>query len=64
MERNTIEDDFRLWSFHVYYNKSFADELDLTVRFAKALMASVQPIRDRSLVEEWGRNRHEAMANA
>jgi hypothetical protein len=51
-----IEDRFRLWSFHIYYQKSFADEMDATVRFARALIASSQPIRDRQAVIDWYRN--------
>ena len=53
-----IEDEFRLWSFHIYYQKSFAAEIDLTLRFAKALIASSQPIRDRQTVIEWFRTHH------
>lgn len=54
-----IEGRFRLWSFRVYYNKSFATEPDPTLRFAKALIASCQPIRDRRLVYEWHRKQLE-----
>ena len=53
----TIEAKFRVWSFHVYYEKSFASEPDLTLRFAKALAASSQPIRDRRLVYDWHEKR-------
>ena len=53
----SIESRFRLWSFRVYYARTFAAEMDLTLRFAKALVASCQPIRDRRLVHEWHRNR-------
>lgn len=49
----TIEGRFRLWSFHVYYQKSFANETDSTLRFVKALLASCRPIRDRKAVIEW-----------
>lgn len=45
--------DFRLWSFHVYYSKSYATEQDLTLRFAKALCASVAPIADEKRVWQW-----------
>jgi transposase-like protein len=48
-----------LWSFRVYYNKPFASEADPTLRFAKALIASCQPIRDRRLVYEWNRRQLE-----
>ena len=54
-----IEDDFRMWSFHVYYKRVFKNEHDPVVRFIKALKASVQPIRDRALVMEWYRWRKE-----
>ena len=48
-----IESKFRLWSFHVYYEKSFAAETSSTLRFVKALVASCQPIRDRQAVIDW-----------
>lgn len=54
-----IESRFRLWSFRVYYDKTFANEIDPVLRFAKALIASCQPIRDRRLVIEWNRKRLE-----
>lgn len=44
---------FRVWSFHVYYDKLYANEIDNTLRFYKALVASSQPIRDRQKVIEW-----------
>jgi hypothetical protein len=44
---------FRVWSFHIYYNKSFAEEPDLTFRFVKALLASCRPLRDRQAVLDW-----------
>ena len=49
----SIEDEFCVWSFHVYYEKSFASEADLVLRFVKAIVASAQPIRDRRLVYDW-----------
>jgi len=48
-----IEDKFRVWSFGIYYQKTFAEEPDLTLRFVKALVASAQPIRDRQAVIDW-----------
>jgi len=54
-----IEADFRLWSFRVYYDKTFANEPDQTLRFGKALIASLEPIRDRGLVIQWHRKRCE-----
>jgi hypothetical protein len=53
-----IEGEFRVWSFHVYFNKLFSEELDQTIRFYKALVASSQPIRDRQKVIDWYRRRH------
>jgi hypothetical protein len=50
-----IESRFRLWSFRVYYDQTFAKEADPVLRFAKALIASSQPICDRLLVIEWNR---------
>lgn len=48
-----IERQFRVWSFRVYYDKLYATETDNTLRFAKAIIASSQPIRDRQKVLEW-----------
>jgi hypothetical protein len=47
---------FRLWSFHVYYARSFASVQDLTERFVKALVASTAPIKDMAGVLEWHRS--------
>jgi hypothetical protein len=52
-----IEARFRLWSFHIYYDRSYATEIDPTLRFVKALIASTQPIRDRNAVLQWHRER-------
>lgn len=52
-----LEAPFRVWSFHVYYEKSFAGEPDPTLRFVKALVASAQPIRDRGAVVAWHEKR-------
>ncbi len=52
-----IEARFRLWSFHIYYDRSYATEIDPTLRFVKALIASTQPIRDRNAVLQWYRER-------
>ncbi len=52
-----IESKFRVWSFGIYYHRSFASEPDLTLRFAKALLASLRPIRDRKPLIEWHRQR-------
>ena len=48
-----IEDKFRVWSFGVYYKKTFANELHPLKRFVKAILASAQPIQDRRLVIDW-----------
>lgn len=50
-----IEAEFREWSFHVYYKRSFASEMDLTIRFCKAIIASAEPIHDRAKVLAWYR---------
>jgi hypothetical protein len=52
-EWRKIEGTFRLWSFHVYYHKSFATETDSMLRFVKALVASTRPILDRQAVIDW-----------
>ena len=51
-----VEDKLRLRAFHVFYDKAFADEPDLTVRFAKAIIASAAPVRNREAVHQWYRN--------
>lgn len=48
-----VEAEFRLWSFHVYYANSYATEQDLTLRFGKALCASIALIADRDKVWTW-----------
>lgn len=48
-----VEADFRLWSFYVYHKTSYATERDPTLRFGKALCASLEPIRDRQKVWKW-----------
>jgi hypothetical protein len=35
----------RLWAFHVYFDEAFATEPNHALRFAKAIIASAQPIR-------------------
>jgi len=50
-----VEDKLRLRAFHVFYDRGFADEHDLTVRFAKAIIASAGPVRDREALMEWYR---------
>jgi hypothetical protein len=55
-----IESDFRLWSFRLYYDRCFKSECDLHLRFAKSLVASCQPIRDRQEVLDWhARKQHQ-----
>lgn len=48
-----IEDRFRVHAFGVYYSRTFRDELDPSIRFVKALIASAQPIQDRKAVIDW-----------
>ncbi len=52
-EWGKIESEFRVWSFHIYYRRSFKNEHDLILRFLKALKASTQPIRDMQAVLDW-----------
>ena len=59
-----IEAKFRVWSFGIYYRKTFAGEVDNTHRFVKALLASTKPIRDRTLVMEWYRQRRRKRVTA
>jgi len=54
---DAIEARFRVWSFGVLYQRTFAEERDPNVRFVKALLASTRPIRDRDRVIEWHRKR-------
>ena len=51
----TIEQAFRKMMFDVYYKKSYAAELDLTVRFVKAIVASATriPSYQRRAVVAW-----------
>jgi len=51
-----LEDRLRLRAFHVFYQKTYADEPDLTIRFAKAIVASAGPILDRQAALDWDRN--------
>jgi len=50
-----LEASFRLWAFHIFYRRSFRDEIDPFLRFGKALEASTRAILRPELVEEWGR---------
>jgi hypothetical protein len=50
-----IEADFRFWSFHEYYNRIFKSQVDPEQRFLQALLASLEPIRDREAVITWHR---------
>lgn len=61
-EITELEADFRVWAFHRYYEKCFASEPDPTMRFAKSLLASIRPIRDKAGLLEWARVRAEAKA--
>ena len=47
-----VEEKLRLRAFHAFY-RAFDDEHDLKVRFAKAIIASSGPIRDRDALMEW-----------
>lgn len=48
----TVEDDFRLWAFRVYYDRAFATVESLTLRFAMALIESAKPV-DPLRILEW-----------
>lgn len=48
-----IEDQFRTWSFGIYYKRAFREEPDLLKRFVKALLASARPIGDRQMMIDW-----------
>ena len=48
---------FRVHAFLTFYHGSFSVELDAVERFAKALVASVAPIRDPAAVIAWYRGR-------
>ena len=50
-----IESALRMRAFRAFYDKTYADEHDLTVRFAKALIASAGPIVDPEAALEWHR---------
>lgn len=47
-----VEHDFRIFAFKVAYERMWANEPDLTIRFIRALTFSAQPVRDPNL--EWG----------
>ncbi len=49
-----VEEKLRLRAFHAFY-RAFDGELDLTIRFGKAIIASAGPIRDREALMEWYR---------
>ena len=48
-----IETAFRIWSFHQYHEKTYRDQMDMALRFALAIVASSQPIKNREKVLEW-----------
>ena len=58
-----IEADFRAWSFHVFYRRTYRNEQDPVLRFLKALKASCRPLRDPELVWAWYRKRKEKAAH-
>ena len=63
-EWEEIEDKFRVWSFGIYYQRTFKDEPEPHQRFVKALLASAQPIRDRQLVIDWYNERRRKRVEA
>jgi len=48
-----MESELRVWAFHIYFERTFRDEKDSLLRFAKALEASSRPVQNRRLVREW-----------
>jgi hypothetical protein len=52
-EWREIEDKFRYYAFSIYYHKTYRDELDLTLRFANALVSSCAPILDKQGALDW-----------
>lgn len=48
-----VEDEFRVWAFHLFYNRTFADDRDHVRRFMRAIVASAQPIKRPELIAEW-----------
>ena len=48
-----VEDELRLRAFRVFYQKAFADEPDLVIRFVRAIVASSGPIQDPAAALEW-----------
>jgi len=46
-----------VWSFHIFYKRSFKDVRDHEMRFVKALLASSRPIRDKDAVIDWYHNK-------
>jgi hypothetical protein len=45
--------EFRLWTFHVAYERIYRAERDRTLRFAKALLYSLREPRFPLAVEKW-----------
>lgn len=48
-----IEDDFRIWAFHLYYKTPFADVKPPFVRFVKALLASARRPANQTAADTW-----------
>ena len=44
---------FRLWAFYVLYRRTYRHETNSLHRFVRALLDSLQPIRDRRLYRQW-----------
>jgi hypothetical protein len=45
-----IEDKFRVWCFHTYYDRAFADVNDCTLRFALAIVASSRYVSEKAIM--------------
>ncbi len=48
-----IEDDFRIWAFHVYYDGPYADTKPCLKRFVLSLLASAAPVTCEAAETAW-----------
>lgn len=54
MNLTKVEADFREWAFYRYFWKVYHDVRDPWERFAKSLVSSLEPIKDRQALIDWG----------
>ena len=50
-----VEAKFRAWSFNFYWDRVYMTTQDAHKRFQQALLASMQPIRDKDMVIAWSK---------